>query len=232
MIWLGIGCVLASLVLTGYNLYDSHRAGQASEEIAAQLEALLPAASPAEASVAQPAKESSGSEDAAQSAAEPVMNAEEADYLVVEDQSYREMPVLELDGERYIGLLDIPSLERRFPVMENRNYERLKVSPCRYSGSYYANNLVICAHNYLEHFGFIRSLSVKTDVYFTTADGTVIHYMISNITTLQPTSVEQMTKNQADGAVALEDWDLTLFTCTPGAQARYAVRCVRVDDTQ
>ena len=25
------------------------------------------------------------------------------------------------------------------------------------------------------------------------------------------------------------DWDLTLFTCTPGAQNRLAVRCLRSD---
>jgi len=26
-----------------------------------------------------------------------------------------------------------------------------------------------------------------------------------------------------------DDWDLTLFTCTPGAQNRLAVRCLRSD---
>lgn len=41
---------------------------------------------------------------------------------------------------------------------------------------------------------------------------------------LQPTQIEKMTVKSSG-----DDWDLTLFTCTTGGQARYALRCVRTD---
>ena len=53
-------------------------------------------------------------------------------------------------------------------------------------------------------------------------DGREWDYTVSKVETLQPTQIEEMV-GKADG----DDWDLTLFTCTPGGQLRIAVRCIR-----
>ena len=63
-----------------------------------------------------------------------------------------DMPTFTVDGYNYIGILEIPSLELTFSVMDGWDYTRLKISLCVYSGSYKTNDLVICAHNYARHF--------------------------------------------------------------------------------
>ena len=97
-------------------------------------------------------------------------------------------------------------------------------APGRYSGSLYNDDLVIAGHNYTRHFSPIKHLAAGTEVLFVDMDGVVWHYAVSASEVLQPTQIEQMTtKTSADS------WDLTLFTCTTGGQARYALRCVRTD---
>lgn len=133
--------------------------------------------------------------------------------------SNREMPVVSVDGRAYIGLLTIPALNRELPVISEWDYENLKYGPCRYAGSAYQDNLVICAHNYLSHFGNFRSLSIGDEVIFTDVEGQVYRYQIAEVEVLEPTAVEEM----KSGA-----WDLTLFTCTLGGQSRMTVRCERI----
>ena len=145
-----------------------------------------------------------------------------------------EMPTEEIDGYLYIGELDIPSRDLHLPVMADWDYERLRISPCRYSGSYYTDDLVICAHNYARHFSPIRWVEPGEEVYFTNVEGKVYRYEVTNRETVQPTSISQMIENQNNSLIGgngnAGDWDLTLFTCNTGGQTRCAVRCARVAD--
>jgi sortase A len=134
-----------------------------------------------------------------------------------------QLPAVYVDGGDYMGLLEIPSLGLTLPVMADWDYARLRVSPCRFSGSCEGNNLVICAHNYPSHFGPIRNVDIGADVYLTTADSRAHHYVVANREILAPTDVEKMADREQG------DWDLTLFTCTLGGRTRCAVRCIRAD---
>ena len=137
------------------------------------------------------------------------------------DPTEREMTTTVIDGYDYIGYLSIPSLGLALPVMEQWSYDGLKIAPGRYSGSLFTDDLVIAGHNYARHFSPIKRLPVGAEVQFTDMDGTVWEYTVSAVEVLQPVQVEEMTtKTDPD------DWDLTLFTCTTGGQARCAVRCV------
>ena len=145
-----------------------------------------------------------------------------------------EMPVIEVEGYYYIGILEIPSLQLTLPVMDRWDYTRLKISPCVYSGSYKTDDLVICAHNYARHFSPVKWIDMGADVYLITVDCRVYHYQVINRETLQPGSVENMienTNNTTDGTITNE-WDLTLFTCNTGGQTRCAVRCARIREEE
>lgn len=131
-----------------------------------------------------------------------------------------EMPTIDIDGNLYIGTLTIPSLDLVLPVMAEWSYDGLRIAPCRYTGSYYTDDLVICGHNYAKHFSPIKYIEPGADVYFKNTEGTVYHYIVDNVETLQPTQVEDMVSG---------DWDLSLFTCNTGGQSRCAVRCVRIN---
>ena len=130
----------------------------------------------------------------------------------------REMPVRTIDGRDYIGVLSIPSLELELPVLSQWDYPGLKVAPCRYSGSLYRDDLILCAHNYVTHFGRLKDLRVGDTVLFTDMDDHTTAYQMVERETLAPTDVEGMTAG---------DWDLTLYTCTVGGKSRVTVRFVR-----
>lgn len=94
------------------------------------------------------------------------------------------------------------------------------MAPCRYSGSLYQNNLIICAHNYASHFGKLKNLRVGGTAIFTDMDENIVRFQLVARETIQPEDMEAMEAG---------DWDLTLFTCTVGGQSRVAVRFVRED---
>lgn len=135
------------------------------------------------------------------------------DYLLTPEM---EMPVETIDGVDYVGVLRIPSLALELPVISQWSYPLLKIAPCRYSGSAYQNNLVLCAHNYASHFGNLKNLHIGAAVTFTDMDGNLFTYQVAELETLPPQAAEEMENG---------DWDLTLFTCTVGGQSRVTVRC-------
>lgn len=132
----------------------------------------------------------------------------------------REMPVKTINGRDYIGVLSIPSLELELPVISQWDYPALKVAPCRYSGSLYQDNLIICAHNYASHFGKLKELQPGDTVLFTDMDEHVVTFQVVERETLNPMDAEGMEAG---------DWDLTLFTCTIGGQTRVTIRLERVE---
>lgn len=131
-----------------------------------------------------------------------------------------DMPTIEINGYRYIGTLSIPSLDIKLPVMERWDYARMKIAPCRYSGSAYLNNMIICGHNYTAHLGRLKNLQIGDTVIFTDVDGNEFSYEAQEIETLSETAVEEMQSGE---------WDLTLFTCTVGGRARMTVRCMETE---
>lgn len=134
----------------------------------------------------------------------------------VPDAFEKEMTIVDIDGYGYIGYLYIPDLEVDLPVMADWDYTRLKISPCRYYGSTYTDNLVIAAHNYSSHFGYIGNLQKGAYVMFTDMDSNVTTYQVTSVELLNPTDVDKV-KDTGD--------DLILYTCTYGGAQRITVRC-------
>ena len=127
-----------------------------------------------------------------------------------------------VDGERYLGFLSLPVLDRELPVLLEWDMEGLKGAPARYAGSFGGGGLVIGGHNYDRHFGGLGRLQSGDAVYLTDGAGTVHRYTVALVETLGPEDVAAMTDSR---------WDLTLFTCTYGGRDRVTVRCSAADDT-
>lgn len=130
-----------------------------------------------------------------------------------------EMKVVDIDGYGYIGYLEIPELDLNLPVMSEWDYPRLKIAPCRYYGSTKTDNLVICAHNFRSHFGYIGKLNVDSTIVFTDMEGTKQMYTVTSVEILQPADVDKV-KDTGD--------DLILYTCTYGGRTRVVIRCTKV----
>ena len=192
----------AALLLTGSNLVETYQAGQASARLSQAVFSRIESQTQEADSLSQ-ATLAGGEEETPEHLLNPEM----------------EMPVEEIEGNGYIGLLEIPALELSLPVMSQWSYPNLKLAPCRYSGSAYTGNFTIAGHNYSTHFGPIGGLNAGDSITFTDMQGNRFAYEVQVVETLEATAVEDMVG---------EEWDLTLFTCDLSGESRITVRCLRV----
>ena len=119
----------------------------------------------------------------------------------------------------YAGVIVIPDLSLELPVIDQWSYARLKVAPCRQSGAAADGDLVIAAHNYKSHFGYLDRLEPGASVIFTDMEGTVYRYAVEEIRQLAPEDAEDVS------SVFSSEYPLVLYTCTPGGKASVAVFC-------
>ena len=201
LILLGLLLWAGAAGLVGYNLNAQRRGGEVSEAVLEQLVPMIPP------TVEEYIVVGEGEE----ALVEQVI----PDYVLDPE---REMPTETVESWDYIGILEIPELGITLPVIANWSYPALQVSPCRYTGSAYQNDLVIAAHNYTTHFGRLPNLSAGSVIRFRDMDGNQFNYEVVETEILQPTAIEEMVTG---------DWDLTLFTCTIGGRTRFTVRCLR-----
>lgn len=208
---------------------DIQRESEGETGMKSKREALMKSTEPSRGNSECEIPESLPEKAPGQSQAEPRTESEDGakeatkrlriNHFFAEIPQDREMPTKLLNGYRYIGVLDVDSLELSLPVMDRWDYERLKVSPCRFAGNVYQDNLVICAHNYAHHFTPLKYVPIGTEVKFTDMEGNTFRYAVSSFETIGPNDVEGMVNG---------DWDLTLFTCNTSGQTRCAIRCDRI----
>lgn len=210
LMYMGLLLMAAALFLTGHNLWEDYRAGKLAELVLAQMDAEK---DPERANAGQSWQQEGTDQGAGRTEA---METGLPDYLLYPDM---EMPVREIDGYGYIGVLEVPGQNLELPVMDTWDEEKLKVSPCRYAGSAYKGNFIIAGHNYRKHFSPIKSMHTGDAVIFTDMDGNRFFYRVVEAEILKASDVEAMEAGE---------WDLTLFTCTYGGQTRFTLRCEQV----
>ena len=128
------------------------------------------------------------------------------------------LPQIQIDGQDYMGVLSIPSINLQLPIISQWSDAALRTAPCRHVGSLEEDNLVIAGHNYSKHFGQLDQLKTGDLVVFADLTGQTYLYEVVELERMPGTAIEQM----LDSGHAL-----TLYTCTYGGQDRIAVRCNR-----
>lgn len=127
-----------------------------------------------------------------------------------------EMPTRQINGLDYIGYLKIEKLSLDLPILSDWSYPLIRISPARYRGSVYENNMIILAHNYNAHFGYIHRLDKGDKVEFVDMDNNHFIYKVEEVEKINGDKMKELLSG---------DWDLTLFTCTLGGKSRVVVRC-------
>lgn len=122
--------------------------------------------------------------------------------------------VINIKGNNYIGIIEIPTLNLKLPIMSEFTYDKLKIAPCRYFGSIQTNDLVICGHSYLAHFGNLYKLQPKDIIIINDFHKQYI-YEVEAIEILEATDINNMLDSQ---------FDLTLYTCTKDSLRRVTIR--------
>lgn len=189
--WIGKVCLLSALLLHLYNIYDNMNQDQNQKQILEQY-----------------IQETNHQQDTS--------FIQIPDYQLNPEMEMPEVSIPGLEEAGCIGIIEIPSINIKLPVLSTWSYSLLKKAPCRYTGSIYLDNMVIAAHNSEAHFKKISNLQEGDIVTFTDAVGNVFTYTVAGIELLQPDEVDNMTNGQ---------WPLTLFTCTYGGASRVTVRC-------
>ena len=166
----GLALMAAALLLTGYNLWEEHRAEQSAVRVLAALEPKAEAPAPA-AEMTDPGE------------------TEIPDYLLAPEM---EMPTETVEERDYIGVLELPALGLSLPVLSQWSYPALKEAPCRYTGSAYQGDLIIAGHNYRSHFGGLKDLTPGDTVRFRDVDGNVFAYTVAEVEILDKYAVAEM----------------------------------------
>lgn len=129
-----------------------------------------------------------------------------------------EMPTVKVNNEKYIGIVEVPELKVSLPINSTWSYNKLKSSPCLYSGSIYTNDAIIMAHNYRSHFKPLWRAKTGMTVLIRDMDGNLFDYTVSSIKNLFPEDVLELQS-------LAQEYDLVLFTCTYGANERIVLGC-------
>ena len=133
-----------------------------------------------------------------------------------------EMPTRNINGLAYIGYLRIEKLSLDLPILSEWSYPLIRISPARYRGSVYENNMIILAHNYKAHFGNLHRLDKGDKVEFVDMDDNHFIYEVEDVGKLRPEQTSELLSGNRD---------LSLFTCTLGGRERVLVRCKRQRQT-
>ena len=138
----GIVYLLLALSLFAYNRITDFRAGKFSEKVMEEMSEYI----------------------RSENTKKPEQHNQDTDKGIEES---RENQAVRFEGYDFIGYLTIEKLSLNLPIMSDWNYDRLNISPCRYSGGVKTSDLVIAGHNYSSHFGNLSYLKRGDIVLYT-----------------------------------------------------------------
>ncbi len=129
------------------------------------------------------------------------------------------LPVVNIEGNDYIGYLSFPDYELELPILAELDMDKLHIAPCLQYGSPLTDDAVIAAHNYRKHFLVLHKIRVGEKVIFTDMNGNETEYVVEEVKIVDPSNAYD---------VIYSGYDLVLYTCTSSGQARVTVRCNRI----
>lgn len=131
-------------------------------------------------------------------------------------------------GNQYsiVGIVNIPKINCRYPIIAETTDPMLKVSVCKFWGSApnEVGNLCIIGHNYKnsKFFSKVPSLIVGDIIEITDLSGRTLQYKAYDIYTVDPSDTRcttQLTQGKKE---------VTLITCTNDTKQRVIVKCTEV----
>ena len=110
------------------------------------------------------------------------------------------MAVLSLDGQNFLGILEMPKYGSALPV--SADWGKTGKYPCRFSGNVYDRSLQIGATCQQGQYDFYREIELGDPVYFTDTEGNRFSYQVTDI---------RYESHADQAALTRKDAALTLF---------------------
>ncbi len=130
---------------------------------------------------------------------------------MTDDRTDAKMPVLEINGQDYICLIEVPDRDARLPVLSEKSGSRPNASPYRYGGTVSDGSLTIGGLPS----DFLSCIEANGTVILTDMNGSSYSYMV--------TGMEYSDKIR--DTLSVGDDDLVLFSANPWNAGYTIVRC-------
>ena len=138
----------------------------------------------------------------------------EQDFTIIESD--------EDSSSSTIGIIEIPKINIKYPILSNCNDELLKISPCRFYGPYHnkIGNLCIAAHNYDDNrfFSNIKYLNIGDRIDIYDLNNLVVSYYIYDKFEIDNTDTSCTNQNTNNSR------EITLVTCNNFNKKRLIIK--------
>ena len=143
-----------------------------------------------------------------------------------ETQQSESLPELEFKGYRVEGIIEIPKINIKYPIIDHTNEETMKVSITKFWGPQ-ANeigNYTVAGHNNKDGtmFGKTKYLQIGDKIRLTNLKNETIEYEIFKIYSIDPDDVSCVE------SVENGTREITLITCTNGHKNRLVTKARQI----
>ena len=143
-----------------------------------------------------------------------------------ETQQSESLPELEFKGYKIEGIIEIPKINIKYPIIDHTNEETMKVSITKFWGPQ-ANeigNYTVAGHNNKDGtmFGKTKYLQIGDKIKLTNLKNETIEYEIFKIYSIDPDDVSCVESVEA------ETREITLITCTNGHKNRLITKARQI----
>ena len=129
---------------------------------------------------------------------------------------------LKYKGYNVIGLIEIPTIDLKYPILEKTTKATMRTSISRFSGGEVneLGNLSLAGHNNYSGtmFGKNKNLKIGDKIYLTGLDGKTLEYEIYNKFITDPDDVSILETTDKDSK------EVTLITCKNGRTERLIIK--------
>ncbi len=99
----------------------------------------------------------------------------------VDVDSNRQMPILQIDGLDFSGMVEIPEFDMRLPIYSTWETGKLTSFPCRFYGSAYDGSLIIGGNDQSGQFDCLQKMDLGTAVKIVDMQGAEFSYSVARI---------------------------------------------------
>lgn len=138
----------------------------------------------------------------------------EVQSAVIEPRVNNAMPSLNVHGNNFIAILELPANDASLPV--GASWSVMDAYPCLYTGSAYDGSLIVGTSNQKGQFDFVKEISVGNAVYVTDMTGNQFSYKVTDI---------QYCDHADNQTLSSESDDLTIFVKNIYAFEYIIIRC-------
>ena len=126
------------------------------------------------------------------------------------------MATLQLNGDDFIGVIDIPTFDVLLPVYAKWDKTKTSSFPCHYSGSLYDGSLILGGSSADGQLNFVKDISIGDKVFFTDTHGVKYSLKVSDIRRTTDVSRESLENREGDVIIFARNplsFEYTIISC-------------------